>query len=44
MILVKSILANFMLRLNSNILIILYRLVLKSLDEIIKKAKMIEIG
>ncbi len=39
-----SILANFMLGLDSNISMLLYRLALTNLDEAIMKAKMIEIG
>ncbi len=40
----ESILADFMSGLNLNISIMLYKLVLRSLDEAIRKAKMIEIG
>ncbi len=39
-----SILANFILGLDSNISMLLYGLVLINLDEAIMKAKMIEIG
>ncbi len=39
----KSILANFISELDPNISIMLYRLALKSLDEVIRKTKMIEI-
>ena len=42
--LAKSVLADFMLGLDPNISIMLYGLVSKSLDEIIRKAKMIEMG
>jgi len=44
MMLAKSILANFILGLNLNISIILYGLVSESLDKVIRKAKIIEIG
>ncbi len=44
MILVDSILADFMSGLNSNISMLLYRLALTSLDKTIIKVKMIEIG
>ncbi len=44
MISAKSVLADFISELDLNILIILYELVSKSLDEVIKKAKIIEIG
>ncbi len=44
MMLAKSVLANFILELNSNISIMLYELASESLDEVIKKVKMIEIG
>ncbi len=44
MMLAKSVLADFMLGLDPNISIMLYGLVSKSLDEIIRKAKMIEMG
>ncbi len=44
MILTESILADFMLGLDSNIFIMLYGLVLGSLDKAIKKVKMIEIS
>ena len=39
----KSVLANFMSGLDLNISIILYELVLRSLNEAIRKVKMIEI-
>ncbi len=42
MILAKSVLADFISELDSNILIILYGLILESLDKVIKKAKMIK--
>ncbi len=41
--LIKNVLADFMSELDSNISIILYRLVLESLDEVIRKAKIIKI-
>ncbi len=40
--LAESILVDFMLGLDSNILIILYKLVSESLNKVIKKVKMIE--
>jgi len=40
----ESVLADFILGLDLNILIILYELVSENLDEIIRKAKMIEIS
>ncbi len=40
----NSVLANFMLGLDLNILILLYKLALTNLDEAIMKAKMIEMG
>ncbi len=40
----KSILANFISRLDLNILIMLYRLALKSFDKAIRKAKIIEMN
>jgi len=40
----KSVLADFMLGLNSNISIMLYGLVPENLNKAIRKAKMIEIG
>ncbi len=40
----KSVLADFMLGLNPNISIMLYELILGSLDEAIRKAKMIKMG
>jgi len=39
-----SILIDFILRLNSNILMLLYKLASINLDEVIIKAKIIEIG
>ena len=39
-----SVLVDFMLGLNSNILILLYDLTLINLNEVIMKVKMIEIG
>ena len=44
MMLADSVLANFMLELDSNILMLLYGLALTNLDEAIMKAKMIEMG
>ncbi len=44
MMLAKSVLADFMSGLDSNISIILYRLASGSLDEAIRKAKIIKIG
>ncbi len=44
MMLTESILADFILGLDSNILIILYELASESLDKAIRKAKMIKIG
>ncbi len=41
---VESVLADFMLELDSNISIMLYGLASRSLDEAIRKAKMIEMG
>ncbi len=41
---VNSVLADFMSALDSNILMLLYGLVLTNLDEVIIKAKMIEMG
>ena len=41
---VDSILADFMSRLDSNISMLLYGLILTNLDEAIMKAKMIEMG
>ncbi len=40
----ESILANFISELDPNILIMLYGLALESLNEAIRKAKMIEMG
>ncbi len=42
-ILMNNVLTNFILELNSNILILLYKLVLIILDEAIMKVKIIEI-
>ena len=42
--LAESVLADFMLGLNPNISIMLYELASESLDEVIRKAKMIEMG
>ena len=44
MMLTESVLADFISELNLNISIMLYELVSRSLDEAIRKAKMIEIG
>ena len=44
MMLVDSVLADFMSRLDLNISMLLYRLALTNLNEVIIKAKMIEIG
>ncbi len=44
MILADSVLADFMLGLNLNISMLLYRLASISLDEVIIKAKMIKMG
>ncbi len=44
MMLAKSILADFILELDLNISIMLYGLASESLDEVIRKAKVIEIG
>ncbi len=44
MMLVDSVLADFISRLDPNILMLLYRLVLTNLEEVIIKAKIIEMG